>query len=76
MRQVNTLETNSTCACCGMVTSGPLEFHPYAACLMFKGCRNGNVVRANLQFVVEYGKQLAQYRHEHESAGNGTASHD
>ena len=26
----------------------PAEYHPYAACLMFKGCHNSATVRANL----------------------------
>lgn len=58
------------CACCGMLCS-PLEFHPYAACLMFKACQNGNTVRANLEFVVRYGKDQAQQREAQESASNG-----
>lgn len=43
------------CSQCGMTTHGPQDFHPFAACLMFKECGNGNTVEANLQFVVEYG---------------------
>lgn len=42
-----------SCQSCGMHTEHPREFHPYAACLMFKACGDGNSVRANLQFVVE-----------------------
>ena len=35
------------CAECGMsVRAG--EFHPYAACLMFKACGNPKTVKANL----------------------------
>lgn len=42
------------CADCGMpCTVG--EYHPFAACLMFKACRNSAVVRANLAAVVEHG---------------------
>jgi len=31
------------------------NYHPHAACLMFRGCHNGNTVDANLRAVVEYG---------------------
>lgn len=38
------------CAECGMpVKLG--EYHPYAACLMFKGCQDAETVRANLDAV-------------------------
>ncbi len=43
------------CARCGMLTAGVKEFHPYAACLMFKACGNGKTVRANLLPVITYG---------------------
>ena len=46
------------CSQCGMSTRGPADFHPYAACLMFMGCKDGNVVHANLDFVVKYGRDL------------------
>ncbi len=32
-------------------------YHPYAACLMFKGCKDGNVVQANLDAVRAFGAQ-------------------
>lgn len=35
------------CTECGMVCQ-PAEFHPFAACLMFRGCHDGDKVRANL----------------------------
>lgn len=38
------------CADCGMIV-GANEYHPYAACLMFKSCKDGSVVRANLAAV-------------------------
>lgn len=42
------------CAECGMwVTPG--EYHPYAACLMFKACHNSETVRTNLAAVLEHG---------------------
>lgn len=53
------MRKDNECACCGMLCA-PLEFHPYAACLMFKACSNGNTVRANLDFVFEYAKRIAE----------------
>jgi hypothetical protein len=44
--------TCSPCAECGMLTS-PEDYHPYGACLMFKACHNGAVVRANLWAIQE-----------------------
>ena len=38
------------CTECGMPCSVG-EYHPYAACLMFKACHNSETVRANLDFV-------------------------
>lgn len=43
------------CSACGMSVPKATAFHPFAACLMFKGCHNGNTVDANLRSVVEYG---------------------
>lgn len=42
----------TTCQDCGMVCE-PTEFHPFAACLMFKACHNGGLVRDSLQFLAE-----------------------
>lgn len=44
------LERLTNCAECGMPCA-PGEFHPYAACLMFKACHNSGTVRENLAFV-------------------------
>lgn len=55
---VRTAEDNHDCAACGMSVK-PGAFHPYAACLMFRACHDGNVVDANLQAVVEYGRRSA-----------------
>ena len=41
------------CAECGMETKDKREFHPYAACLMFRGCHNGDTVRGALRPWVE-----------------------
>jgi hypothetical protein len=35
----------------------PGAYHPYAACLLFRGCRDGAVVTANLDGVRAYGAQ-------------------
>ena len=46
------------CKECGMpVTTG--EYHPYAACLMFKSCHDNEIVQANLDAVQAHGYQLA-----------------
>lgn len=36
------------CGECGMICD-PAEFHPMAACLMFKGCHDGDKVRSCLE---------------------------
>lgn len=43
-------EREAPCMECGMICK-PSEYHPYAACLMFKACHNGDTVRGNLQAV-------------------------
>ncbi|WP_175806634.1 hypothetical protein [Burkholderia cenocepacia] len=40
------------CDECGMPCRAG-EYHPYAACLMFKACHNGDTVRGNLQDVMD-----------------------
>ena len=40
----------TTCQECGMLIEAN-EYHPYAACLMFKACQDGEVVRENLKAV-------------------------
>lgn len=42
--------TLAPCGDCGMPCN-PAEYHPYAACLMFKACHNSDTVRANLEAV-------------------------
>lgn len=34
------------------------EYHPFAACLMFKGCHNSETVRANLKAVADQGFEM------------------
>lgn len=45
------------CAKCGFVLAHPNEYHPYAACLMYKQCKNEDVVRSNLKAVVDFGAE-------------------
>jgi hypothetical protein len=45
-----TSEAMQPCDFCGMPCKAD-EYHPYAACLMFKACHNSEVVRANLEAV-------------------------
>ena len=45
------------CAECGMACR-PGEYHPFAACLMFLACKDGDRVRANLDAVVEHGRAI------------------
>jgi len=47
----------TTCAECGMPVDN--EYHPYAACLMFKSCHNSEEVKANLKAVLDEGEALA-----------------
>jgi hypothetical protein len=43
------------CAACGMLTYSARDFHPYAACVMFRQTSSSEKVEANLRHVVEYG---------------------
>lgn len=43
-------EAMQPCCFCGMPCAAN-EYHPYAACLMFKACQNAETVRANLDDV-------------------------
>lgn len=54
------------CTECGMrVRLG--EYHPFAACLMFKGCHNSAIVRANLDAVTTEWQAIGRRSAEHES---------
>jgi hypothetical protein len=68
------------CKECGMLVE-PGEYHPYAACLMFKACGDGSVVRANLVAVLAEGYERASEIHAAISDGSDalaqpTAPHD
>lgn len=43
------------CAECGMPVF-PGEYHPYAACLMFRACKDSEIVASNLEAVLEHGR--------------------
>jgi hypothetical protein len=47
--------TDNTCAECGMPVSTN-EYHPFAACLMFKACHNSETVKVNLDAVLAQGR--------------------
>ena len=49
----------TVCIECGMMCEA-VEYHPYAACLMFKQCLNSETVRANLQAVRDDSYQQGQ----------------
>ena len=49
------------CAECGMPCRED-EYHPYAACLMFKACNNSDTVRGNLQDVLDAGRRTTPDR--------------
>lgn len=53
-----TAETMIACGQCGMPCR-PAEYHPYAACLMYMACHDGNTVRDNLDAVKADGYQAA-----------------
>jgi len=50
------LDPTCRCAECGMRTHDAGEYHPYAACLMFKACGDRETVLANLNAVLDAGK--------------------
>lgn len=59
------MSKETACAECGMnVRLG--EYHPYAACLMFKGCRNSETVRKNLEAITHEWRKIGRREHEHE----------
>lgn len=50
------MSEESNCAECGMRVRVD-EYHPYAACLMFRGCHDTEAVRSNLLSVQASGAQ-------------------
>lgn len=47
------------CQECGMDTAVN-EYHPYAACLIFKGCHDAEVTRANMDLLIDKGYRMAE----------------
>ena len=52
--EFNELKPATECGECGMMVE-PHEYHPYAACLMFKACNSSESVRLNLEAVRAHG---------------------
>lgn len=50
------LSSKERCTECGMAVS-VTEYHPYAACLMYRACQDAEVVRVNLLSVQASGAQ-------------------
>lgn len=48
------------CAECKMPLHGPRDYHPFAACELFKHLHRSDTVEANLQAVVEYGMKAQE----------------
>lgn len=55
---MSTGTTLAPCGECGMPCALG-EYHPYAACLMFKACNDGDTVRSNLAAVRASGAREA-----------------
>ena len=59
------MEENNYCTECGMITNTG-EYHPYAACLLFKACGSGYEVRNQLQYIAEHAQAESARRIEKE----------
>lgn len=65
------------CQECGMpVQLG--EYHPFAACLMFKGCKDPSVVRANINAICKEWKRIGctEGEHKHEQKAREVLASD
>ena len=51
------------CGACGMPCD-PAEYHPFAACLMYQACHNGDTVRANLEAIRQEAARQAMEKKE------------
>ena len=59
------MNTEKPCGECGMpVRLG--EYHPFAACLMFKGCQSSSTVRANLDAITTEWQAIGARAHKNE----------
>lgn len=50
-------DQNSACTECGM-TCKPMEYHPFAACLMFKACQSRDTVWNNMNALLDRGREI------------------
>lgn len=57
------------CAECGMVLLIPTEYHPFAACLMYKQTKNAGTVRDNLAAVLAHRQRIATLPEVDEACG-------
>ena len=44
------------CSGCGMLLRAPNHYHPYAACLMHRQCKDASQVEVYLKEVLEHGR--------------------
>ena len=44
------------CSGCGMGLRAPNHFHPYAACLMYRQCKDASQVEVYLKEAIEHGR--------------------
>lgn len=63
------MSTENECQECGMLVRLG-EYHPFAACLMFKGCQNSSTVRANLEAITSEWQAIGRRAAEHERRRN------
>lgn len=60
------MDKGSECRECGMLVSLG-EYHPFAACLMFKGCGDSATVRDNLDALTSQWQAIGRREGEHEA---------
>jgi len=48
------------CAECGMQLVSPNEYHPYAACAMYRQEKDAHAVRMNIKAILEHGKATSE----------------
>lgn len=65
-------KANTACVECGMPVMAA-DYHPYAACLMYKGCQDAYLVQQNIDAVrydcMKIGQELEKHRTETEQVG-------
>lgn len=58
------MTNNTKCKECGMTIQD--EYHPFAACLMYRQTRDADVVRVNLASVIDHVQGLETNASQHE----------